>query len=348
VIWASWRQFRTQGAVAFGALVVVVVIAAITGPHLIHLYNTTVATCTVRGNCSAATAAFLRNDNSLRMWLGIGVIVVPGILGIFWGAPLVASELEAGTFRLAWTQSISRTRWLSVKLGVIGLASMVVAGLLSLMITWWSSPLDHAAMNVFGTFDQRDIVPIGYAAFAFALGVTAGMLIRRTLPAMATTFVAFVTARLAFIHWIRPHLMAPALRNIALDPSTTGYGSSGLMFFDSGPSTLQPSPPNIPNAWINSTEIVNRTGHALTSQVLKADCPSVGAGGQGPNGPVPAAAQEALRHCVARIGATYHEAVAYQPASRYWAFQWYETAIFFGAALILAGFCFWWVRRRLS
>ena len=85
------------------------------------------------------------NDSSLRTWLGVLVIVVPGIIGLFWGAPLVARELEAGTFRLAWTQSVTRTRWLAVEArrrrpGV----SMAVAGLLSLMVTWWASPPEPA------------------------------------------------------------------------------------------------------------------------------------------------------------------------------------------------------------
>jgi hypothetical protein len=56
----------------------------------------------------------------------------------------VARELETGTYRLAWTQSVTRTRWLAVKLGVVGLTSVAVAGLLSLMVTWWSSPIDRA------------------------------------------------------------------------------------------------------------------------------------------------------------------------------------------------------------
>ena len=108
------------------------------------------------------------------------MIVVPGVIGVFWGAPLVARELETGTYRLAWTQSVTRARWIAVKLGVVGLASMAAAGLLSLMVTWWSSPIDRVNMTLYTSFDQRGIVPIGYAAFAFALGVLAGVLIRRT------------------------------------------------------------------------------------------------------------------------------------------------------------------------
>jgi hypothetical protein len=55
-----------------------------------------------------------------------------------------------------------------------------------------------------------------------------------------------------------------------------------------------------------------------------------------------------LQDCVAKIGATYHQVVTYQPGSRFWGFQWYELAIFLGAALILGCFSVWWVRRRLT
>src|ERR1039457_6519884 len=241
----TWMQARTQMAVAVGGLAIVAIVLAISGPHLVHLYDTTVATCKAHGDCSSATSEFLKNDRGLQIGLDALVVVIPGIIGLFWGPPLVARELEAGTFRLAWTQSVTRTRWLAAKLGVIGLASMIVAGLLSLMVTWWSSPVDRANMNQFVSFDQRDIVPIGYAAFAFVLGVPAGVLIRRTLPAMVTTLVAFVTARLTFSHWIRPHLFTPVHQDLALNPVSMGYGST-----NGDPSTLMPNPPNIPNAWI--------------------------------------------------------------------------------------------------
>ena len=179
-------QFRMQAAVAFGALVVIAVVLGLTGPHLAHLYDTTVATCGTHGDCTSATATFLSNDRLLQD-LGNVVIALPAIIGVFWGAPLVAHELETGTHRLVWTQSVTRTRWFAVKLGLGGVASMAAAGLFSLMMTWWSSPIDRINGNRFtSVFDQRGIVPIGYAAFAFALGVLAGVLIRRTLPAMAT------------------------------------------------------------------------------------------------------------------------------------------------------------------
>ncbi len=309
--------------------------------------------------------AFLSNDSATRTGLGVLVVCLPGLLGIFWGAPLVAREFEAGTFCLAWTQGVTRARWLAAKLGVVGLASIAATGLLSFVLTWWASPLDHARMKVFDSFDQRDIAPLGYAIFALALGVTAGIAIRRTVPAMATTLIAYVGARIVMTSWLRPLLMSPLHRSLPLDPASTGYGSqasglSGLVFLlgaHKPQEALEPATPAMPNAWIYSDRIVDRSGHALTSRVLHADCPTIGgnSGGPGPSGgagsthsEVPASVQQAMHTCVAKVGATYHQLVTYQPGSRYWAFQWYEVAIFVGAAAVLGAISFWAIRRRLS
>jgi len=349
----AWLQFRTQAAVVFAGLAVVAIVLAITGPHLVHLYDATVADCAKYGDCSTASATFLQHDRFLQLLLDVVVVVVPGIIGIFWGAPLVARELETGTFRLAWTQSVTRSRWLVVKLAVVGLASMAAAGLLSLAVTWWSSPIDRANMTLFTSFDQRGIVPIGYAAFGFAFGVLAGVLIRRTLPAMAVTLVGFVTTRLVFNHFVLPKLIAPVNRSFALNPGTSvqGFGSS-----NGGPFALLPGNPSPPNAWFYSAQFVNQSGQPLTSHALATDCPllvagvptGAGPGGHSTPGPAPAGVRDALQSCITKLGATYHEAVAYQPASRYWPFQWYELAIYLGVALVLAGACLWWVRRRLT
>jgi hypothetical protein len=354
----TWRQFRAAAAVAAGALVVVAVLAVVTGPGLAHAYAATLDACGRAEDCPSATAAFARTDSALANALGTLVTVAPALVGVFWGAPLVAREIEAGTFPLVWTQSVTRTRWLLVKLAVLGLASALAAGLLSLAVTWWARPLDSAAATGYATFGQRDIAPIGYALFAFALGVTAGMLVRRTVPAMAVTLFAFVTARICTTYGLRPRMFAPAHQVFALDPNSTGLGSEFSLsimvnsWFNGGKSSaLDPAVPQIPDAWIYSTRVVDTAGHDLTDAVLGADCPDLGAGGGGGPAapghvPVPESAHEAMKACVSKVGATYHGLVTYQPGSRYWAFQWAELGVYVGAAVLLGAACVWWVRRQ--
>ena len=149
------------------------------------------------------------------------ILVAPAIIGIFWGAPLIARELETGTCRLAWNQSITRTRWLAVKLTLIGVAAMAVTEALSLLQGWWAAPIGKAvglggsasimSEGRFGSFvfPTHGITPLGYAAFGFALGVTAGLLIRRAIPAMAVTLAIFAAVQVATPLWIRPHLIPP-------------------------------------------------------------------------------------------------------------------------------------------
>jgi len=187
VIRSSWLQFRTQAAVAFGVLAVVGVVLAVTGPHLVNLYDSTVANCNAQHDCSTATTVFTNTDGPLQIFGDFLLLLLPILVGIFWGAPLVAREFETGTFRLSWTQSVTRTRWLAVKLGFGVVTSMVAAGLLSLTVSWWSTLLDQVRGDSFSplAFGVRDIVPVGYAAFAFVLGVTAGLFARRTMPAIA-------------------------------------------------------------------------------------------------------------------------------------------------------------------
>ena len=106
----------------------------------------------------------------------------PLLVGLFWGAPLVAAEAEAGTTQFAWMQSVTRKRWLAVKIGWMLLAAAVWGGVISALVTWWVSPTNAEQLNQFdpGRFDIMGIVPVGYSLFAVALGVTAGALLRRT------------------------------------------------------------------------------------------------------------------------------------------------------------------------
>jgi len=351
----SWRQFRMQAAVALGVLVAIAVVFAATRPHYAHLYSLYAkaqAACLTGGDCRTVSLNLGTLDQLLEL-VATALVAVPALTGAFWGAPLIAREFEAGTHRLAWTQSVTRTRWLAAKLVVVGLGSVAVSGILSLLVTWWSAPRDSVKTNRFGagTFGERNITPLAYAAFGFALGVVAGLLIRRTLPAMATAMATFLGVRIVFTLWVRPHLIAPLHKASAIDPNNVGFGST-----NGGPPTLMPNPPDIPNAWIYSTRFVDNAGHGLTPHFVTTTCPTVGtsfgapptvaSGGGAIRIEAPAGAKSALHDCVAKLGATYHQVVTYQPASRYWMFQWYETAIFFAFALALAGFSFWWIRRR--
>ena len=348
----TWRQFRTQAVAAAGALAVIAVALAITGPRLDHLYQTSIVPCQARGDCSQATTAFLSHYGVLQ-GVGLVLVVVPAIIGVFWGAPLVARELETGSYKLAWTQGVSRRRWLAVKLGLVGMSSIAVAGLLSLMVTWWFSPIDRVNADPFTVFDQRDVVPFGYAVFAFALGVTAGLLLRRTLPAMAVALAGFAAVRVTVREWVRPYLLAPLRITSAL------WLSIGKV----------PAPPH-PGDWVLSDLTVNAAGRVIGQDgaisyggtlsgilfhpegggraVLKGVglCPNrfpalAGAARSGQPNPL---FQQAAQECVARLGV--RSVLTYQPTSHYWPLQWCELAIFVGLALALAGFCFWRLGRR--
>lgn len=352
----TWRQFRTPAIVAFAALVVLAALAVLTGPDIAHMYAQTLAACKKTGDCTSAMQSFADTDRGLRAAFDALLIVGPALLGAFWGAPLIAREVESGTFPLVWTQSVTRTRWLVTKLVLVGLASVLVAGLASLVVTWWAHPLDLAGADAYGAFGSRDLVPGGYTAFAFALGVAAGMLVRRTVPAMAVTLFVFLVVRVGTTFGLRPRIIGPAHQVLALNPNSTGFGaevSPGILLnqlFNGGPSSaLDPAKPDLPNAWIYSVRVVDNSGHDLTNTVLDADCPGV-ANGDTPTAPghVPVSQdrQAQAQACISKIGKTYHELVTYQPANRYWQFQWEELAIYGVATLLLGAFCVWWVRNR--
>jgi hypothetical protein len=349
------RQFRSSGILALGSLAALAVVLLVTGPHLVHLYDTVVANCASKGDCDSVTSGFLGNDHSLQLGLNTVVIVVPCLIGLFWGAPLVAHEFEAGTHRLAWTQGVTRLRWLALKLGILGAASMATAGLLSWMTTWWSSPIDRVnALNttVFASFDQRDIVPIGYAAFAFTLGVLAGIVFRRTLPAMVITLVTFVATRIAIQQWVHPHLIAPVTLASTIGPNTIGFGSD-----NGGPVAVQAGGPDIPSAWIYSSQFVNKAGHVVSPSTVTKLCPNLGIArpakilpGSGAEGALPPIGnvQSALQSCTTKLRGSYHLVTTYQPAHHYWPMQWAELGLYLGLALVLAGLCYWWVRHRIA
>jgi len=245
----SLLQFRAQAITAAAALAAFAILLAATGPHLAARYAASGIGSCRGGSCGQLASTFLgqlEEPYPLLYLLGIAVItLVPAVIGIFWGAPLVAREFEAGTDDLAWNQSITRARWLAVKLAVGALAAVTVTESLSLMQAWWAAPIGRAVgSGGTGTgiakdrwsslvFATHGITPLGYAAFAFALGVTAGVLIRRAVPAMAVTLAIFAAVQLAMPLWIRPHLFPPARTTIAIGRGIT---------FNNDPQASWPAP----------------------------------------------------------------------------------------------------------
>jgi len=341
MIWLTWRQFRAQAIAAAAILAVLAVLLAVTGPYMARLYDSSgIATCTGI-SCGPLTNTFgnkLPWFDTVIYLLGLGIMfLAPAIVGVFWGAPLITREIEARTLPLSWNQSVTKTRWLAVKLGLVGLASVATAGLLSLMLTWWSSPMDSTLEIPYGhrlllerlgpvLFATRGVAPLGYAAFAFALGVTAGMLTRRAVSAMAATLAIFAAVQFAWAEWIRAHLVPPVrtivplnLANIVEVPVR-----NGVMSVQAVPTVSQQG------AWVLSGQVIDTAGHPFQAAAT------------------PACTGTDFQACVASLGRFHlRQLISYEPASRFWTFQWVETGIFLALALALAGLCMWWLIRRI-
>jgi hypothetical protein len=324
--WLIWRQSRIQFLVALVMLIALALAYGLTGPGLSHLYAQYGAQPTLfLGQVRASTTY-----NAVYFAGGAVMYLVPLIIGAFWGAPLVARELEAGTHRLVWNQSVPRTRWLLVKLLLGGLAAMACASIASLMLDWWMGPIDKAGGFPTGSsqlskfmpliFGTRGIVPVGAAALAFMIGVCAGLLIRRVIPAMAVTLGLFAALLIAMPLWISPHLITPAqyTHPVTVNENTMDMTSNGEI---NDPIT------GLPGAWILSDQVITRTGSVFV-------LPSV-----------PACQTGTEAQCNAWLGAQpLRQHVVYQSANRYWTFQILETLIWLAVALGLAGLCMWRIR----
>jgi ABC-2 family transporter protein len=365
MIWLTWRQFRAQAITAAAALAAFAIVLAFTESRMSSLYDSSGLLTCHGGTCSGRATTFLEQLSSgtgvpflpdgsnvyvILYFLSVLVILVaPAIVGIFWGAPLIARELEAGTFQLTWNQSITRARWLTVKLGLIGLAAMAVTEGFSLLQAWWAAPIGKAvglgggasilSETRFGwfVFPSHGITPLGYAAFAFALGVTVGLLIRRPIPAMAATLAIFAVFQAGVPLWIRPNLFPTS------QTTATIAASGANISLKANPSLALTASivPGHPGAWIISSQSVDAAGQPV--RIIPAACgPAVTAifHNTNTNGP------SAVNTCLARQGIRVAE--SYQPASHYWPLQFAETGFYLVLALALAGFCFWRLGRRRS
>ncbi len=327
--WFTWRQLRTQTLITAGAIAAFGLLLLVTAFKITQLYAD-VAACT--SDCAAVTSTFLANfQNSIGFTVYKAAVpalyVLPPIIGIFWGAPLIAREVEAGTHRLVWNQSVTRTRWLTVKLATGAALAAAAAGLLSVAITVWAQRPDGASHErimplVFGA---RGIVPVAYAIFAFLLGVSVGAVIRRTVPAMATTLAIYVAAAAAMPLWLRAHLIPAQHEKIPL----TVESLRGISIRGEG-GAMEVFGAEKANAWTVSNHSITTAGAVFTGPADPTVCGRQGA---------PAKCEEWIVSLGLRQDLVYH------PGSHFWPLQWAEAGVLLGLAALLAAFCFWWIRR---
>jgi len=310
--WVTWRQHRAQLVGVLGLLVVLAAAALGTDlPIRAAYHRDALSDClppTARSGCDIIVRHFQSEFDS---WVTAvrGLAVLPALAGLFVGAPLLARELEHGTHRFAWTQGVTRRRWLVSKTALLAAATLVAAGLASAIVTWWRGPFDtlEGRMAPSG-FDIEGLVVPAYALFALAVGVLAGLLFRRTVAAMTATLVVFAATRLIVLNFLRPHYMSPLHRIVVGTASARQTGD-----------------------WILSDTLVDAGGRQITA--AREDLA------------VLHAQQAAIDPHTYLVTLGWKRVVSFQPASRFWSFQLIEAGLFVALAAAVVLTTIWLIRR---
>jgi hypothetical protein len=253
--------------------------------------------------------------------------VLPVLIGAFVGAPVLARELETGTFRYAWTQGFGRRRWALAKLALLAIVLTAAAGAFGALLTWYYEPfvgdqslgLPRTTPLTPALFDLRGVGFPAWTLAAFAIGALAGMLIRRVVPAIVATLVVYGGLAFATAGFLRVHYLTPLL---------VSNNNNGV--------------PD--NAWVISQWWTKDGRFAFgsypPSNVLNQFCPPSSAG-TGKNG-----APEGWGPCLIQHG--YAMWTSYQPASRFWPFQWIEGGWLLALSVLLIAATVWLVGRRAA
>jgi hypothetical protein len=195
MIWLAWRQHRKQALYTLIALAALTAVMLPTGLAMHHTFtNSGLAACLAKQgtgpftpatapDCSPLIQQFQSQYGPITL-IGILFVVLPVFVGIFFGAPLIAREVESGTHRLVWTQGVSRRHWALVKFGAVAL---ILSSAYTIGMDWWSEP-QVASGGRMGpiVFDIEGIAPIGYTLFAVALGILVGTLWKACCPRWAS------------------------------------------------------------------------------------------------------------------------------------------------------------------
>ncbi len=228
MIWLTWRQHRAQ----LGAMLLVLGLVAVAMlPSGLAMREAVTAvdmspcvTNDAAPGCADLIGRFATRFESTQNLIGF-LNLLPALIGAFLGAPLLAREFDHGTWRLMWTQSVSRRRWLAVKLALVGSGVGAGAVVFTVILTWWRMPLDRVQSRFDpSAFNFEGLSPLAVWVFSFAVGVVAGIAARRTLMAMAVAVAVFLAVRLPVEFLLRPHYASPVRRDFAGNALPTNIG----------------------------------------------------------------------------------------------------------------------------
>jgi hypothetical protein len=327
--WVTWRQHRIAlGGVAvfLGALAVWL---WIDGLQLHHAYAAAIA-CHPAG--SNACQNLIINFESTNVILKGGFVLqpAPALIGAFVGPLVLAREFETGTFRYAWTQGFGRWRWAVAKLVALGVAVAALAGAFSVLLSWYYQPY-VAAQNApigagasplsAGLFDLRPVAFAAWTLAAFAIGVLAGMLIRRIVPAIVATLAAYAALALLTANVLRQHYLTPL---VAKDSNLSGAAWITSEWWTKGGKVVFGARPPL----------------SLLPQLCPSSFVASGKGGVIDSGPL------SPTQCLLQHG--YTEWTDYQPISHFWPFQWIEGGWLLALSVLLMAVTIWLVRRRAA
>jgi len=315
LVWVTWRQHRAAlvgVAALLGGLAVYLLIMGLK----IHSAYRAAASCHPLGSaiCDVTTRPFASYYHTAQQ-MSLYLQVIPVVVGVFVGAPLLARELETGTFRFAWTQGCGRLRWAVAKLALLAVAVTAGAAAFSLLFSWYYQPffaerLDGALAPQL--FDLRAVDFAAWTLAAFALGAFAGVVIRRTVPAIVASLAAWTGLNFATALFLRKHYQTPL--------------------------TIKGSPSYYNPPWVVSQWYTGPAGTPVSQQTIRNLIAHAPASVRNSVNPAEATAYLSAHH--------FTMWSAYQPESRFWPFQLIEGGWLLVLSLLLIGAAIWLVRRR--
>ncbi len=319
--WVVWRRYRTTLAATLAVLTVLAGYLVINAERMRSAYTSAV-------NCRPVDSAACRfkyenfhGTYGTSGLIGVVLLLMPGLVGAFAGAGVLAREMESGTFRYAWTQGVGRMRWTVALLvpGAVGVGVIMAA--FGAVISWCDQPLFQSGITprLHNTiFPTIGAAASGWAVIGFALGALGGLLWRRVVPALVSAFAVWFGMALLTAQVLRPNYRSPLTTTSLQLPSSD---------FELGQWWTK-------NGVRVSDAQLNAALGAINGQVVGGGN-SVKVGPTNGGDPV----QYLLQH-------GYLQVTSYQPDSRFWTFQWIEFSWLTALALILLTITFWLIRRR--